>query len=150
MFFTLLLIGCQSKSSTEEQVEPRQFDQSLADELKALAEVDQVAANIPQGEYTKLSKRDWHNFKDSVFRANQIRAAQLLEKHGFIGYDFEIGRAFPINLGDSASVDVRRKALGMESLESYLNEMTEMHFMMNKGYYSEKGITSPSFYPIEK
>jgi hypothetical protein len=219
LFLTLLLIGCQSKFSTEEQVEPRQFDQALADELKTLAEIDQVAAYIPQGEYTKLSDEEWNSFKDSVFRANQTRAAQIFEKYGFIGYDLageagsadfwlliqhsdhapnfqsavlekmkievdrrnadsntygllvdrvnlntgkpqvygtqvtydmEIGKAFPINLGDSASVNVRRKVLGMESLESYLNDMTEMHFMMNKGYYSEKGITSPSFYPIEK
>ena len=40
----------------------------------------------------------------------------------------------------------RRKSIGLEPIEEYLNGMSEMHFEMNKDYYTSKGITKPTLY----
>lgn len=40
-----------------------------------MVEVDQIAANIPQGKYKQLSLEAWNAFKDSVFTTHQIRRA---------------------------------------------------------------------------
>jgi hypothetical protein len=57
------------------------------------------------------------------------------------------GQAKPKNgLVDSLNVDKRRKEYNLESLKTYLNQMTEMHFEMNKEYFDKKGITKPNLY----
>lgn len=66
-----------------------------------------------------------------------------------VEYDFDIARAFPKNLADSANVNKRRKSLGMEPLEEYLNEMTLINFEVNKKLHEERGITEPKLYKIE-
>ncbi|SKA41154.1 hypothetical protein SAMN04488128_105347 [Chitinophaga eiseniae] len=57
------------------------------------------------------------------------------------------GRAFPkIGLIDSANVDKIRKEYSLSSLKDYLNNMTEMHYEMNKKIYQEKGVMKPDLY----
>ncbi|WP_350290662.1 DUF6624 domain-containing protein [uncultured Croceitalea sp.] len=63
-----------------------------------------------------------------------------------VTYNTEIGQAYPKELEDSINVNQRRKSIGLESIEEYLNNMTKMHFEMNKAYYEEKGITEPKLY----
>jgi hypothetical protein len=66
-----------------------------------------------------------------------------------VTYNMNTGQAYPRRLEDSIHVNQRRKSIGLEPIEKYLNEMTEMHFEMNKDYYSDKGITNPTFYKIK-
>ncbi|MDF0706458.1 MAG: DUF6624 domain-containing protein [Bacteroidota bacterium] len=88
LFFCLLIASCKGKSSAEiEKEEKVVFDQSLADELERMAEVDQIAAYIPQGKYTEMSQEEWKSFKDSVFTTHQKRLTQIFDKHGFVGFD---------------------------------------------------------------
>jgi len=61
-----------------------------------------------------------------------------------------LGQAYPINLADSANVNKRREEIGMEPIEEYLNQMTDMHFEMNKEYLNKKGITKPTLYTTRK
>ena len=57
------------------------------------------------------------------------------------------GQAKPKNgLIDSSNVDKRRNEYGLKPLKDYLNQMTELHFEMNKEYFSKKGITKPNLY----
>ena len=53
IFLVLIVSACKNESKTEIAEDPEEvkFDQELADELASMAEVDQVAANIPQGKY---------------------------------------------------------------------------------------------------
>lgn len=211
-----LIFGCKEKTTDKKVVEKKiEFNQNLADELKKLAEIDQIAAYIPQGEYKKLSKKEWNSFKDSVFTTHQKRISEIFSEHGFVGFDLagnegsenfwlmvqhsdhnpnfqkqvlekmkievdkgnakpsnygllvdrvklnigeaqvygtqvtynmNIGQAYPKKLADSINVDQRRKSIGLEPLKNYLNSMSESHFLMNKKYYSDKGITEPTFY----
>lgn len=84
----LLLFGCKQKTVKNEKVDKKvEFNQALADELKKMAEIDQVAAYIRQGEYEHLSKEEWKSFKDSVFTSNQKRASEMLNEYGFVGFD---------------------------------------------------------------
>ena len=47
------------------------------------------------------------------------------------------------------NVNKRRKEIGLEPLEEYLNYMTEMNFEMNKEFYAKKGVTEPKLYKTE-
>ncbi len=62
-----------------------------------------------------------------------------------VHYNMEICQAFPRKLADSINVNERRKKIGLEPLEVYLNNMTKMHFEMNREYYSKKGIINQNF-----
>ena len=220
----LILYGCNSKSDNQQKditnpnPEKIKFNQDLANELKKMAEVDQIAAYIPQGEYKKMTKVQWNSFQDSVFTTHKNRIKQIFEKYGFVGFDLvgeegsqnfwlmvqhsdhdpdfqkvvlekmeielykknvkpsnygllvdrvrlnsgekqifgtqvsynmETGQAYPKNLEDSLNVNKRRKSIGLEPIEVYLNVMTEMHFEMNKKNYTEKGITEPKLYKTD-
>jgi hypothetical protein len=90
----LLLIGCKEKTSNKKEIQERvEFNQELADELKKMAEIDQIAAYIPQGDYKDMSNEEWNSFKDSVFITHQKRLEQIFEQYGFVGFDLagEIG-----------------------------------------------------------
>ena len=66
-----------------------------------------------------------------------------------VAYNMEICQAYPKKLADSINVNKRRKEIGLEPLEEYLNNMTKMNFEMNKEYFAEKGITKPKLYKTE-
>lgn len=65
-----------------------------------------------------------------------------------VAYHTSICQAYAKDLADSASVDERRAAVGLEPLAEYLNMMTQGHFEMNKESYVSEGITAPRLYPI--
>jgi hypothetical protein len=149
-----------------------------------MAEVDQIAAYIPQGKYKELSKQQWESFQDSIFRTHQKRLDKIFKKYGLqhilekmkievdndnaeasaygllvdrvnlnkgrpqiygtqVTYNTEICQAYPKNLADSASVNERRKSIGLPPIEEYLNQMTQMPFDMNKENYLSRGIKAP-------
>jgi len=221
---TILLIGLTMTGCKDPESGPRAigqkitFDRDLANELKRMAEVDQIAAYIPQGKYKDLTSEQWQAFKDSVFTTHQIRLQEIFDKYGFVGFDlageegsanfwvmvqhsdhvpgfqkevlekmrlevekgnanpgnygllvdrvnlntgkpqvygtqvdynFDIAQAFPKDLADSAHVNERRRSIGLEPLEEYLNRMTLMSFEMNKQFYLDKGITEPRLYTTD-
>jgi hypothetical protein len=77
------ILGCNQKRKETTVV----FNQDLVDELQTMADVDQVAAYIPQGAYKKLTAEEWKTFKDSVFITHQKRLAEIFEQYGFVGFD---------------------------------------------------------------
>ena len=215
----LTLFGCKEKSSENKVIQEKVvFSQDLADELKKMAEIDQIAAWVPEGKYKEWPQEKWNSFKDSVFTTHEKRLKQIFEKYGFVGidlagkdgshnfwlmvqhcdhntefqkevlekmkiqvdkqnadpsnfgllvdrvnlntgekqiygtqvtYNMENGQAYPLPLKDSLKVNERRKSIGLEPIEDYLNGMTQMHFEMNKKYYSEKGIIEPVLYKTQ-
>jgi hypothetical protein len=66
-----------------------------------------------------------------------------------VTYNIDSCQALPRPLQDSATVNVRRKEMGLEPVEVYLNNMADMHFEMNKAMYAQKGITKPKKYIIK-
>lgn len=199
--------------------QPQQFNQPLADSLAKWVQVDQIAANIPKGEFKKMSHEQWGRYKDSVFTAHQHLLEKIFDKYGYPGYnlvgkqgtnnfwlmvqhcdktpDFqkkvlvamkkEVDRgnadgknyaylidrvninthqkqiygtqvtykldscqAIPKPLADSLTVNARRKAVGLDPIENYLNMMSQMHFEMNKDFYEKKGIHQPKLLSEKK
>jgi len=66
-----------------------------------------------------------------------------------VTYNMNTGQAYPKSLKDSINVNQKRKSIGLENIEVYLNDMTKMYFDMNKQYCLDKGITEPKLYKIE-
>lgn len=215
----LLTFGCNPKAPEKKETPQKvTFNQDLADELKKMAEIDQIAAYVPQGEYEKMTPEEWNAFKDSVFTTHQNRLKQIFDEYGFVGFDLagedgsrnfwvmvqhsdhnpdfqkevlakmkievekenaipsnygllvdrvnlntggkqvygtqvtynmETGQAYPKPLQDSLNVNKRRKSVGLDPLETYLNTMTKMHFEMNKENYLKKGVTEPKLYELK-
>lgn len=216
----LSLNGCQEKNSNKVTERNKvEFNQDLADTLKRMAEVDQIAAYVRQGAYKDFSDAEWSAFKDSVFTTHEKKLQEIFKLHGFVGYDvageegslnfwlmvqhsdhnpdfqekvlaaMEIevanenanpsnfgllvdrvrlntgraqvygtqvtynkhtGQAYPRKLGDSAGVNERRQSIGLQPLEEYLNDMSTMHFNMNKKYMEENGIYEPKLYKVDQ
>ncbi|NII26701.1 hypothetical protein HB364_16555 [Pseudoflavitalea sp. X16] len=65
-----------------------------------------------------------------------------------VTYNVDSCQALPKPLQDSLTVNARRKEMGMEPIEEYLNVAGTFHFEMNKDMYEKKGITKPKLYPI--
>ncbi|APU69545.1 DUF6624 domain-containing protein [Christiangramia flava] len=219
LILAILIIGCkEDKKQKQLTSNQTKFNQELAKELRRIAEIDQIAAYIPQGEYKKLSQEEWNEFKDSVFTTNQKRIEEIFNEYGFVGYDlvgekgsqdfwlvvqhsdhnpefqkkvlekmkqeveqgnadsksyallvdrvklntgkrqiygtqvdynFKLAQAYPKKLADSLNVNQRRKSVGLEPIEVYLNRMSEMHFEMNKEGYIKNGINEPKLYEVD-
>lgn len=61
-------------------------------------------------------------------------------------YDQDNCQAYPKKISDSINVDKRRESIGLPPLKSYLNQMSRMHFEMNRDSYLQEGIKGPKFY----
>lgn len=62
-------------------------------------------------------------------------------------YRLDSCQAVPRPLQDSLAVNDRRKDIGLEPIEAYLNWMSQLHFDMNKDNYEKKGIHKPKLLP---
>ena len=218
LILTILIIGCKEGNKEKQTLNQTEFNQELANELRRIGEIDQIAAYIPQGKYKKLSQEEWNAFKDSVFTTHQKRIEEIFNEYGFVGYDLvgekgsqdfwlvvqhsdhnpefqkevlekmkievdkgnadsksyallvdrvklntgqkqiygtqvdynlKLAQAYPKRLADSLNVNERRKSVGLEPLEVYLNKMSEMHFEMNKEGYIKNGINNPKLYATD-
>ncbi|PRX43111.1 hypothetical protein [Salegentibacter salegens] len=72
LIIAILIIACK-ENNTEKRLTSNQtnFNQDLANELRRIAKIDQIATYIPQGEYKKLTQEEWNAFKDRVFTSHQ-------------------------------------------------------------------------------
>lgn len=66
-----------------------------------------------------------------------------------VAYNFPISQAYPKNLNDSINVNKRRRAIGLEPIELYLNRMSEINFKINKEIYLKNGLSEPKLYKTE-
>jgi hypothetical protein len=99
-------------------------------------------------EITKELKKGNVSGKNYAFLTDRVQIAQ--GKPQIFGtqldYNTDIGQAFPKSLTDSINVNKRRKEIGLEPVEEYLNKATEMHFLVNKARYEKMGINKPILY----
>jgi len=87
IFSGLSLIGCQQTGKQDNDKRKIEFNQGLADELKLMTEIDQVAASFPQGEYKQWTQERWEKFQDSVFTIHKVRLEEIFDEYGYPGYD---------------------------------------------------------------
>lgn len=90
------------------------------------------------------------NIKNYAFLTDRVKIAQNEPQiYGTqLAYNTTIGQAYPKSLIDSSNVNSRRKSLGLESLEVYLNKATLVHFENSKSHYDRIGISEPTLYEI--
>ncbi len=102
-------------------------------------------------EITREVKKGNVSGKNFAFLTDRVQLA--LEKPQIYGtqlnYNTNIGQAYPKNLLDSINVNKRRNEVGLESIEEYLNQVTKIHFQMNRAHYEKIGITKPKLYNVE-
>ncbi len=67
-----------------------------------------------------------------------------------VKYNTDSCQAYPKQLDQPETVNLRRKQAGLTSLEIYLNQLSESHFIMNKDFYEKKGITKAKLYPVKE
>ncbi|MGJ1411956.1 DUF6624 domain-containing protein [Sphingobacterium thalpophilum] len=65
-----------------------------------------------------------------------------------IWYDIRYHRTFPYPVVDIKRVNKRRKAVGLEALEVYLNTTTESHFALRDSINLRSGVKKPWLYKV--
>lgn len=63
-----------------------------------------------------------------------------------VQYNWKTCQAYPKKLEDSSNVNERRKAIGLKPLEIYLNELSELHYEINKDAFEQIGLDGPTLY----
>lgn len=100
------------------------FQRMVLKEMKKHVEVE----NAHGRNYAYLTDRVRINANQAQLYGTQVQ------------YDLEKGIALPKDLEDSENVNTRRAAIGMESLEEYLELVTNQHREMNRDRYEKMGI----------
>ncbi|MGE7774442.1 DUF6624 domain-containing protein [Chitinophaga sp. NPDC101104] len=67
-----------------------------------------------------------------------------------VTYNTDSCQAYPRPVADSSRLNARRAAAGLEPVENYLNDMSEMHFEMNRKSYEDRGIRRPKLYAVPR
>src|SRR6056297_880415 len=67
-------------------------NESLKNELANMVQLDQIVASNtkPPEEYSYLTQTEWEYFKDSIFKAHKIKLENILNDHGYPGFN-EVG-----------------------------------------------------------
>ncbi|MFC4636116.1 DUF6624 domain-containing protein [Dokdonia ponticola] len=128
-------IGEAGESDFWVMVQHSDFDPAWQEEVLALLIVEAKANNASSEHVALLTDR---------VRVNTGRP----QLYGTQRHFNDLQQAYIKNLEDREHVNERRAALGMETLEEYLNEATLLHFEMNKEQFKKEGITTPILYPV--
>lgn len=109
------------------------FQQKVLDAMKKQV----LKKNAASGDYAYLTDRVRLNTN-----RNQLYGTQVT-------YNTDSCQAFPRPTENPGSLNKRRKEVGLDSIEDYLNKMSELHFRMNKANYETKGIKGPKLYVLK-
>jgi len=103
------------------------FQQTVLKKMKA----EVAKRNADPKNFAYLTDRVLLNTSQKQFYGTQVT------------YNTDSCQAIPKPLKDSISVNKRRTEIGLETIENYLNLMSQLHFEMNKEVYERKGIHQP-------
>jgi len=131
------LVGKEGEKNFWLMVQHSDFDPQFQQQVLNKLEVEVKKGNADSKNYALLVDRVRVNTGNKQIYGTQVT------------YDTENCQAIPMPLEDSASVNERRKKVGLEPIEEYLNNMSNIHFEMNKDIYLKKGITQPKLYKAE-
>jgi len=107
------------------------FDPQFQQKVLNLLEIEVSRKNASPSHYGLLTDRLRLNTGRKQLYGTQVT------------YNLETAQAYPRPTDDSLNLNARRLELGFSTIESYLNDMSQMHFEMNREYYIPKGITEP-------
>jgi hypothetical protein len=128
-------VGEAGESDFWIMVQHSDFDPAWQEEVLALLKVEAKAKNASPAHVGLLTDR---------VRVNTGRP----QLYGTQRHFNDLQQAYIKDLEDREHVNERRAALGMETLEEYLNEATLFHFEINKEHFKKEGITTPILYTV--
>jgi hypothetical protein len=117
-------------------VQHSDFDTDFQKKILSSMKGQMEAENANKKHYAYLIDRVNKNLGEKIIYGTQV----MYNKYG---------QAISQPLVDSANVNARRAAVGLEPLEIYLNRMTTSHFEMNKENMLSRGITEPKLHPVK-
>jgi len=94
--------------------------------------------NASSGDYAYLTDRVRLNTN-----RDQLYGTQVM-------YSRDSCQAIPRPTENPDSLNRRRKEVGLDSIEEYLNKMSQLHFKMNKDNYEKRGIKGPTLYSVKE
>lgn len=112
------------------------FDPDFQNRVLEKMKIEVDKNNVNKSNYAYLVDRVRKNTGQKILYGTQVR------------YNRNTGQAYPKPLEDSANVNQRRKEVGLEPLEEYLNRMTISHFDMNRENMLSRGVTEPKLYSV--
>jgi hypothetical protein len=130
------LVGETGENSFFLMVQHSDFDPEFQNEVLKLLKVEVENKNASGRHFGLLTDRVQLNTGEK-----QVYGTQTT-------YIKATGQAIPEPLEDSLNVNKRRKEVGLEPIEEYLNDMTTMYFEMNKENMLKRGVTEPQLYSI--
>lgn len=119
----------------------------MVQHLDKWPDFQQQVLNSMQKQVAKqnASAQDFAYFTDRV----RLNTGQKQIYGTQVTYNLDSCQAIPRALENPEAVNQRRKSVGLDSLEKYLNGMSDLHFLMNKESYEKRGILKPKLYPIQ-
>lgn len=109
------------------------FQQKVLDAM----EKQVLKKNASSGDYAYLTDRVRLNTNRNQWYGTQV------------SYNTDSCQAIFRPTENPESLNKRRKNVGLDSIEEYLNKMSELHFKMNKDNYEKRGIKGPKLYAIK-
>lgn len=110
------------------------FQQKVLDAMKKQV----LKKNASSGDYAYLTDRVRLNTN-----RDQLYGTQVM-------YSSDSCQAIPRPTENPDSLNRRRKEVGLDSIEEYLNKMSQLHFKMNKDNYEKRGIKGPTLYSVKE
>lgn len=110
------------------------FQQKVLDAMKKQV----LKKNASSGDYAYLTDRVRLNTN-----RDQLYGTQVM-------YSSDSCQAIPRPTENPDSLNRRRNEVGLDSIEEYLNKMSQLHFKMNKDNYEKRGIKGPTLYPVKE
>jgi hypothetical protein len=80
----------------------------------------------------------------------KIRAGKKQIYGTQVSYHTDTCQAYVADVEDMNNINKRRSAVGLNTIEEYLNTVSKNHFLRNEESFRKKGITGPTLYPIEQ
>ncbi len=131
------LVGEQGANTAFIIVQHSDHNPEFQKEYLELMKIEVEKGNDKASNYALLTDRSNLNNGEKQIYGTQV------------AYNFKLSQGYPKNLKDSINVNKRRKDLGLEPIENYLNRMSKINFEINQNVYLKNGLTEPSLYKTD-
>ncbi len=112
------------------------------DEKESIAGIETSGYAVPKNYFDSVEDHVFGKLNTENKPVIHLQSRKMFYYLAGIAASFVVLLSLFLNNNNSISID----SLETAALESYLNDMSEMHFEMNKENYLKKGITQPYLY----
>jgi hypothetical protein len=135
---TIALVGDEASSKFFTLVQHSDKDVKFQEKM-----LSKISAEVRKG---NVSAKNYAFLTDRVQLSQQKPQVYGTQ----VEYNTDIGQVYPKATVDSLKLNKRRKEIGLEPIEEYLNKSIRAHFQMNKAHYDEIGVKEPYLYTVDE